>query len=185
MRSLSPCVLAALVAAVASPAKSGEVEPASLGRLEKQIVPKLVSAVGELGNGRVESALEKFQEMVGRKFHKTSGPFGQDEREVWRKMFVIFRKTPPKFECVDLIAAQAISTQAFKVSLMANGEPGPVLFQFRVFEYRGKFRLANVHFDSNWNRMEAFVGSLKQKRLKRYPLPAEQTAGKSGKTKPK
>lgn len=185
MRSVSLCVFAAVFAAVASPAGSAEVEPASIGRVEKEFVPKLVKAVGELGNGRVETALDQFQGMVGRKFQKTSGPFGRDEREVWRKMFALFGKSPPKFESVDLITIQPISTQSFKISLIGNGKPGPVLFQFRGFEYHGTVRLANVHFDSNWARIEAFVASAKQKRFAHFALPAEQTAGKAGKTKRK
>jgi hypothetical protein len=185
MRALSLSVVAALIASVAGPVHAGEVDPASISHIEKQIVPKLVEAVGDLGNARIEAALDKFQGMVGRKFQKTTGPFGQDEREVWRKMFTMFGKTPPKFESVDLITIQPISTQSFRISLVGNGERGPVLFQFRAFEYRGNVRLANVHFDSNWDRMEAFVAAATQKRFTRYPLAAEKTASKGDKTKRK
>ena len=185
MRLLPLFVVSALVSGVAGPAKSAEIDPAALGRLEKQILPKLVSAVGELGNGRTDKALEKFEEVMGRKFAKTTGPFGQDERQVWQKMFTMFPKTPPKFECVDLIGAQAVSSQAFKITVVANGRQGPILFQFRIFEYRGKFRLVSVHFDNNWQRVEAVVAAIRQKHFKRYSLPVEQTAEKSGKAKSK
>ena len=157
MRLLSPTLFAVVVAAASGPVKSAEVDPATNSRVEKQVVAKLVTAIGDLGNGRIDAALDKFQAMLGRKFQKTTGPFGQDERDVWRKMFALFVKTPPKFESVDLIAVQPISTQSFRISMVGNGERGPVMFQFRAFEYHGKFQLANVHFDSNWGRMETLV----------------------------
>jgi hypothetical protein len=185
MRSLPACLFVAFLLTVSHPAESADVAPTAIERIEKQIVPKLVSAVGELGNGRIDAALEKFQEMMGRKFQKTTGPFGQDEREVWQKMFTMFPNTPPRFECVDLIGTQAVSTQAFKITVVAGGKQGPILFQFRLFEYRGKVCLVSVHFDSNWNRIEMAVAAIKTKRYTRYPLPVEQTAKKSGTTKRK
>ena len=97
-------------------------------------------------------------------------------------MFGPFGKVKFSFESVDLIAVQALSSQAHKVILVSHGNAGPILFQFRMYSYRGDIKLGNVRFDTNWERIEFIVGGVKKRIDQRFPL-AVQSAAKD--TKPK
>lgn len=171
------------IIAASSPAFAQPDYKAATARLQKEFVPKLVKVIDALGRGRTEAAIDQMEGLSGRKFKKqTDGPFASNERDKWEQLFAPLGKLKSAFESVDLIGIQHYSSQAHKISLMAHGSAGPILFQFHTYTYRGTIRLGNVRFDSNWDRMEFFVGTIKDRLDRRYPL-AVQSASKGGPAK--
>ena len=156
-------------------ALAADADPALLARIEKEIVPKLVKTIGILGHGKTEAAIDSLHEFIDQPLKK-KGPFAGADRQSWRRMFEFFEKAKPIFESVDLMEIRAISNKAYRISLIGNGKHGPALFHYRMYEYQGKIRLANIHFDTNWNRIELHIATIRNKRYTRYTLPALQTA---------
>lgn len=181
MRSMIFCGLTVVVAA-SSPAVAQSQAKAAAAQLQKQTVPKLVKILEALGKGQTEIAIDQMEALAGRKFKKKGGPFGSNERAKWEQLFGPFAKLKSSFESVDLIGIQHVSSQAQKISLVAHGNSGPILFQFRMYAYQGKIKLGNVRFDTNWERIEFLVAAIKERIDKRYPL-AVQTAAKGGSAK--
>ncbi|MFQ5731187.1 MAG: hypothetical protein ACE5KM_04435 [Planctomycetaceae bacterium] len=176
MRSMIFCGLTVAVAVTSSPAVAQSPAKAATARLRKQVVPKLVQILGQLGKGQTEAAIDQMEALAGRKFKKTGGPFGSNEREKWQRLFGPFAKHKSSFESVELIGIQHVSSQAHKISLVAHGDAGPILFQFRLYSYRGKIKLGNVRFDSNWDRIEFLVATIKDRIDQRYPLAVQSAA---------
>jgi len=158
-------------------AEPSETLPAGL---QREMVPQLVEAIGMLGRGEVEQAVDHYEQMIGRKFRTAEGPFGKDERGSWTKTFAPLGQSKLAFESVDLMGFQKISGQAYKICLVGNGKQGPVLFQCRVYEYADELRLANVRFDMNWERIELLLRTVEIKASRTYAVKVGQTAG--GKT---
>lgn len=143
-------------------------------KLEKELLPKLVTVVATLGRGDTDKAIDQFESLIGRKFGDGKSPFENNEREIWEKTFDFFAKKSPQFESVDLVGIQKLSSQAYKVNLIGNGKLGPVLFQCELFEYRGELKLATVRFEVNWPRIEQMTADVKEKLSTRYEIPARK-----------
>lgn len=158
-------------------AQAADTSAALTARLEKDLVPPLVTAIGLLGRGEVERAVDQFETLIGRKFRTGNGPFAGNERASWIRTFAPLGKTKLSFENVELIGLQRVSSQAYRICLVGNGNQGPVLFQCRVYEYGGLLRLANVRFDMNWERIEFQIDRLDQRFGKKYAVKPSQTAG--------
>ena len=152
---------------------AADAKPVSLARIEKEIIPKLVKTIGLLGHGKTEAAIDSLHDFIDKPV-KNKGPFAGVSRQTWRQMFEFFEKAKPVFESVDLMEIRAISNKAYRISLVGNGKHGPALFHCRIYEYQGKIRLANIFFDTNWNRIELHIATIRNKRYKRYTLPALQ-----------
>lgn len=148
-------------------------------RLIKEIVPHTVAIIEKLGEGETDKAIVIVEKLAGRKLSSTGGPFG-DERSKWQRLFNRFATAKPRFESVELVGIQHISSQAHKISLVGHGMTGPMLFQFRVFEYQGKLQLTNVHFDGAWDRIEFRVATIKHRMSRKYPIANVETAEKQG-----
>ena len=71
MRAMIFCgmTLVAITASTPAQAQSG-----AAAHLQKQIVPKLVKVLEDLGNGQTEAAIDKMETLSGRKFKSPGGP---------------------------------------------------------------------------------------------------------------
>lgn len=152
-----------------------------VGRIEqrviKEMVPQVVGMIGHLGRGEIDKARGTFTKysLAKPKTGQTrTGPFGEQAK--WNATFGALVQTKPDFESVELVGVQKMSTQAFRISLIAHARYGPVMFTCRAFAYRGKLYAVSLHYESNWDRNEMRIATIKNKLSKVYPIRAAQTA---------
>ncbi|GAB4138359.1 MAG: hypothetical protein Tsb009_06520 [Planctomycetaceae bacterium] len=145
--------------------------------LEKKIVPDLVKTIGLLGYSNLDQALDQLDKNFGPPAELRNTPQAQLARAKWKQVFGPFGKTKMNFENVELIGLQRISSQAFSVILIASGNRGPMLFQCKVYEYRGKPKLIGLRFTSVWEQVEAKVATIRKPISKKYPIPVQLAGG--------
>lgn len=159
---------------------SGKIEQ----QVIKELVPQVVGMIGHLGRGEIDKARGTFTKysMSKPKTGPTrTGPFGEQAK--WNATFGSLAQTKPEFESVELIGVQKLSTQAFRISLIAHARYGPVMFTCRAFAYRGKLYAVSLHYEANWDRNEMRIAMIKNKLSKVYPIRAAQTAKNKSATK--
>lgn len=180
MKGISATALAfSFLPCIHSSAADAEPKTVVEKRIVKEMVPKFVDTIAHLGRGEADEAVDLFRSMMPRKQtpdKKEDGPFGTHAR--WAATFQPLAKLRPDFESVELVGMQKVSGQAYKLTLVSHGKYGPCLFQFRVFTYRGKLYSSNLHFDTNWPRIETQIATIKNRYSKTYRIAPARTAKK-------
>jgi len=139
----------------------GKVPASQLQRLR---TAEFAAVIDLLGQGRVEDAVNQLEKLSGRKFKTAEDdPFGVDERSRWIKLFTAMGKAKPQFKEAELVGIQSTSSKVKKMTFVAVGRGGPVLFHFRVYEYGGQYQLGNIGFDAKWERIELQVNAIKDR----------------------
>ena len=73
-------------------------------------------------------------------------------KEAIQKLVAQVGKLRPKFESFDVVAVTCTSSQAYSVHGVANGERGPMHFDFEVFYFDGRWHMHGLHFNAGWKR---------------------------------
>ena len=61
-----------------------------------------------------------------------------------------------EFDSYDVVGYYRVSSQAYFIYGTANGANGPVMFDFRVFRYRGRWHVHGFSFNiTGWERKPA------------------------------
>jgi hypothetical protein len=114
-------------------------------------VPKLARAVELIGNNRVEDSFNSLATELNPAFRN---PGAQEKfRESWLKLFLQVGRLRLEFDSYDIVGYYRVSSQSFLLYGIANGANGPVVFDFRVFRYRGRWHVHGFTFNMiGWDR---------------------------------
>lgn len=116
-------------------------------------IPTLARAVELIGENQVEESFEKLETELNPAFRSPDSL--QQFHESWLKLFLPLGRLRMQFESYDIVAYEQISSHAVKLYGIANGAHGPVVFDFKVFQYRGRWHVHGFSFRaSGWERDE-------------------------------
>ena len=138
----------------------------------KAELPRFVRIMEAFGKGEMDQALDLVEkEVVGMPSAetKTNSPFEPSLREVWRQQFTKFSELHPRFESIDLIGYQPISSAARELVFIGHGYFGPVLFRIRTFRYRGKWKIHAMMYKGEFKYVQGDIESASQ--LTRFEKP--------------
>jgi hypothetical protein len=114
-------------------------------------IPTLARAVELIGENQVEESFEKLETESNPAFRSPDSH--QKFHESWLKLFLPLGRLRMQFESYDIVAYERISSHAVKLFGIANGAHGPVVFDFKVFQYRGRWHVHGFSFRaSGWDR---------------------------------
>jgi len=114
-------------------------------------VPKLARAVELIGNNRVEDSFNSLKTKLNPAF-KNPGAH-EKFRESWLKLFLQVGRLRLEFDSYDIVGYYQVSSQSYLLYGIANGANGPVVFDFRVFRYRGRWHVHGFTFNMiGWDR---------------------------------
>ena len=114
-------------------------------------IPELAKAVELIGQNRVEDSFNSLNTELNPAFRNE----GTHEkfRESWMKLFMQIGRLRLEFDSYDIVGYYRVSSQAYFLYGTANGANGPVMFDFRVFRYRGRWHVHGFSFNvSGWDR---------------------------------
>jgi len=144
MRSLAVAVLL-----IASPTLAADPKEAVPESLRKYFVT-LADIVHAAGLNRLDRAMEQAAIDANPAFRNP------DDRakfkEGLQKLLGQIGKIRPKFESYDVMAITPISSQAFSVHGVGNGERGPMHIDFDVYFYDGRWHFQGVHYHAGFKR---------------------------------
>lgn len=117
----------------------------------QEYVPELARAVELIGNNRVEDSFNSLKTELNPAFRNAGA---QDKfRESWMKLFLQIGRLRLEFDSYDIVGYYRVSSQSYFLYGIANGANGPVMFDFRVFRYRGRWHVHGFSFNmSGWER---------------------------------
>lgn len=114
-------------------------------------IPQLAKSVELIGQNRVEDSFNALRTELNPAFRNQASL--EKFRESWTKLFQPLGRLRVEFESFDVTAYHRVSTQAYFLYGIANGANGPVLFDFRVFRYRGRWHVHGFSYRaSGWER---------------------------------
>lgn len=135
-----------LVTSTSFAADARDVAPESL----KKFFVTLADVVHAAGVNKVDRAIEHVGIEANPAFRNP------DDRakfkEGLQKLFGQIGRMRPKFESYDVIAVTPISSKAYSVHGVGNGERGPMHFDFDVFFYEGRWHLQGLHYNAGFKR---------------------------------
>ncbi|MBI1311807.1 hypothetical protein GC176_10990 [bacterium] len=116
-------------------------------------IPTLARAVELIGENQVEESFEKLETEVNPAFRSPDSL--QKFHDSWLKLFLPLGRLRMQFESYDVVAYERISSHAVKLYGVANGANGPTVFDFKVFQYRGRWHVHGFSFRAiGWDRDE-------------------------------
>ncbi|MCA9071510.1 MAG: hypothetical protein KDA84_21430 [Planctomycetaceae bacterium] len=142
----------------------------------KNDLPDFVRIIEEFGNGNIGSALDLVEVKLPRPFTEKKGPFEGGMRDHWQQQFAKFAELRPKFESVDLVGYQPISTKTRTLVFVGNGEFGPMLFRFQVFHYRGDWKINGLSYQASWKHIEEDTNFTRFTNPQQFPLSPQPVA---------
>jgi hypothetical protein len=114
-------------------------------------VPEIAKAVELIGQNRVEDSFNSLKTELNPAF-RNEGAHAKF-RESWMKLFLQIGRLRLEFDSYDVVGYYRVSSQAYFLYGIANGANGPVMFDFRVFRYRGRWHVHGFSFNmSGWDR---------------------------------
>ncbi len=135
-----------IIATTASAADPREVAPDSL----RKYFVTLADIVHAAGVNKIDRAIEHVGTEANPAFRNP------DERAKFRdglqKLFAQIGRIRPKFESYDVMAITQISSKAYTVHGVGNGERGPVHVDFDIFFYEGRWHMLGLHFNAGMKR---------------------------------
>ena len=140
-----------LVLVIAIPATAQDAAPAFPVAGLRDYIPSLAKSVQLIGENQVEDAFLNLGAETNPAFRAQASL--DKFREQWMKLFLPLGRLRLQFESYDIVAYRRVSSQAYFLHGTANGAQGPVVFDFRVFRYRGKWHVHGFTFSLNgWKR---------------------------------
>jgi hypothetical protein len=137
-------------------------------------VPRYVSVIEAFGTiDALETALNLVEGELPGPFPKADGPFGEDVRARWKQEFGKLSALNARFDSVDFVGYQSISSGARTLVFIGHGFGGPIQFRFRVFRYQDKWKVANLSFQGDWNQIEADSSFTRFENPVHYPLATQ------------
>ena len=113
--------------------------------------PELARAVELIGNNRVEDSFNSLKTELNPAFRNAGAQ--EKFRESWMKLFMQIGRLRLEFDSYDIVGYFRVSSQSYFLYGIANGANGPVMFDFRVFRYRGRWHVHGFSFNmSGWER---------------------------------
>lgn len=114
-------------------------------------VPELATTVELIGQNRVEDSFNSLKSELNPAFRHEGAH--EKFRESWMKLFLNIGRLRLEFDSYDIVGYYRVSTQAYFLYGIANGANGPVMFDFRVFRYKGRWHVHGFSFNmSGWER---------------------------------
>lgn len=118
-----------------------------------EYIPTLARSVELIGENRVEESFEKLETEVNPAFRSADSL--KKFHDSWLKLFLPLGRLRMQFESYDIVAYERVSSHAVKLFGIANGAHGPTVFDFKVFQYRGRWHVHGFSFRaSGWDRDE-------------------------------
>lgn len=117
----------------------------------QKVIPDLARAVELIGLNRVEDSFNSLKTELNPAFRSEGAH--EKFRDSWMKLFLQIGRLRLEFESYDIVGYYRVSSQSYFVYGTANGANGPVMFDFRVFRYRGRWHVHGFSFNvSGWSR---------------------------------
>lgn len=117
----------------------------------RNYIPELAKAVDLIGQNRVEDSFNSLKTELNPAFRNEGAH--EKFRESWMKLFMQIGRLRLEFDSYDIVGYYRVSSQAYFLYGTANGANGPVMFDFRVFRYRGRWHVHGFSFNiSGWER---------------------------------
>ncbi len=117
----------------------------------QEYVPELARAVELIGNNRVEDSFNSLKTELNPAFRNAGAQ--EKFRESWMKLFLQIGRMRLEFDSYDIVGYYRVSSQSYFLYGIANGTNGPVMFDFRVFRYRGRWHVHGFSFNiAGWDR---------------------------------
>lgn len=114
-------------------------------------VPELARAVELIGNNRVEDSFNSLKTELNPAFRNAGAQ--EKFRDSWLKLFLQVGRLRLEFDSYDIVGYYRVSSQSYFLYGIANGANGPVMFDFRVFRYRGRWHVHGFSFNMvGWDR---------------------------------
>jgi hypothetical protein len=114
-------------------------------------VPEIAKAVELIGQNRVEDSFNSLKTELNPAFRNEGAH--TKFRDSWMKLFLQIGRLRLEFDSYDIVGYYRVSSQAYFLYGIANGANGPVMFDFRVFRYRGRWHVHSFSFNmSGWDR---------------------------------
>lgn len=114
-------------------------------------IPELAKAVELIGQNRVEDSFNALKTELNPAFRSQANH--EKFRDSWMKLFLQIGRMRLDFESYDIVGYYRVSSQSYFLHGTANGANGPVMFDFRVFRYKGRWHVHGFSFNaSGWNR---------------------------------
>lgn len=140
-----------LVAGLSVPATAQDAAPAFPVPGLRDYIPKLAKSVQLIGENQIEDAFLNLDAETNPAFRAQASL--DKFREQWMKLFLPLGRLRLQFESYDILAYRRVSTQAYFLYGTANGAQGPVVFDYRVFRYRGRWHVHGFTFRlAGWAR---------------------------------
>lgn len=139
-------------------------------------VPEIARAVELIGQNRVEDSFNSLKTELNPAFRNEGAH--EKFRQSWMKLFMQVGRLRLEFDSYDIVGYYRVSSQAYFLYGTANGANGPVMFDFRVFRYRGRWHVHGFSFNmSGWDRKPVMhADSVKLPVPVTYPLGARPIA---------
>ena len=120
----------------------------------RNYIPELAKAVDLIGQNRVENSFNSLKTELNPAFRNEGAH--EKFRESWMKLFMQIGRLRLEFDSYDVVGYYRVSSQAYFIYGTANGANGPVMFDFRVFRYRGRWHVHGFSFNiTGWERKPA------------------------------
>lgn len=117
----------------------------------RDYIPVLAKAVELIGQNRVEDSFNTLKTELNPAFRSQGAH--EKFRDSWVKLFLQVGRLRLEFESYDIVGYYRVSSQSYFIHGTANGANGPVMFDFRVFQYRGRWHVHGFSFNaSGWAR---------------------------------
>ncbi|NQV27087.1 MAG: hypothetical protein HQ518_22290 [Rhodopirellula sp.] len=114
-------------------------------------IPMLANAVELIGQNRVEDSFNSLKTELNPAFRSEGAH--EKFRDSWMKLFLQVGRLRLDFESYDIMGYYRVSSQAYFLYGTANGANGPVMFDFRVFQYKGRWHVHGFSFNlAGWDR---------------------------------
>jgi len=114
-------------------------------------IPEIARAVELIGQNRVEDSFNSLKTELNPAFRNEGAH--EKFRASWMKLFMQVGRLRLEFDSYDVVGYYRVSSQAYFIYGTANGANGPVMFDFRVFRYRGRWHIHGFSFNmSGWDR---------------------------------
>jgi len=140
-------------------------------------VPNLVRIIEELGDGRVDEAVDLLiKESPAGAAKEGKGPFETATRATWTRDFGRFAAWKPQFENVEFVGYRKLSTQAYNLVFIGNSRIGPVQIHFDVFMYRNRWYTNGYLFYTDWRLIEKSNDYTRFEEPIVYNLPLQRIA---------
>lgn len=134
-------------------------------------VPRYVSVIEAFGStDSLDTALNLVEAELPGPFPKSGGPFEEDVRARWKLEFAKLADLNARFDSVDFVGYQSISSAARTLVFVGHGYGGPIQFRFRVFRYQDKWKISNLSYQGDWNQIEADTAFTRFESPVNYPL---------------